>query len=205
MSLWPEIVMIVAAYLLGSIPFGYIFTRKYTGKSILGLGSGNIGSTNVRRIAGKKAAVYTQICDMLKGLLPVALVYILRIKDLYPFDEFFIYLVALATIIGHDFSVFLLFKGGKGVNTTLGASLLLAPYSVCASVVIYFAIKWKVKIVSIASIFLAITLTVTNLLIHKKSYLAYYLLIASGLIVIRHIPNIRRIINGTETRLPPAS
>ena len=72
MNLWPEISLVLVAYLVGSIPFGYILTKKFTGKSILGLGSGNIGSTNVGRIAGKKIAALTQLLDMLKGFLPVA-------------------------------------------------------------------------------------------------------------------------------------
>lgn len=200
MNLWPEILLIAMAYLVGSIPFGYLFTKIFTGKSILKLGSGNIGSTNVRRIAGKKVAALTQVCDMLKGLHPVAVVYLLEIKNRCHFEEFFIYLVALATIIGHDFSVFLKMKGGKGVNSTLGASLLLAPYSVCFSVLIYFTVKWQFKIVSLGSIALAISLPITDLLIHKISFLFYYLMASSVLIVILHIPNIRRLLNGTESR-----
>lgn len=198
MILWPEILLILFAYILGSIPFGYIFTWKFTGKSILELGSGNIGSTNVERIAGKKIAVLTQICDMSKGFLPVAVVYFLQIKNFHHFEEPFIYLVALAAILGHNFSVFLKLKGGKGVNTTLGASLLIAPYSVFISVLIYFAIKSKFKLVSLGSIGLAISLTITDLVIHEISFLFYYLLVCSGLIIIKHIPNIKRLLNGTE-------
>jgi len=198
MSLWPEILLILTAYIIGSIPFGYIFTRKYTGKSILELGSGNIGSTNVGRIAGKKIAVLTQACDMSKGLLPVALVYFLNIENFYHFEEYDFYLVALATILGHDFSLFLKLKGGKGVNTTLGASLLLAPFSVLLSVLIYLIVKWRYKYVSLGSICLAISLTISDLVVHEISFLFYYLLICSSLIIIKHIPNIKRLLNGTE-------
>ncbi len=198
MSLWPEILLILAAYIIGSIPFGYIFTRKFTGKSILDFGSGNIGSTNVGRIAGKKIAVLTQACDMSKGLLPVALVYYLNIENFHHLEEYDIYLVALATILGHDFSLFLKLKGGKGVNTTLGASLLLAPFSVLLSVLIYFIVTWKYKFVSLGSICLAISLTISDLVIHGISSLFYYLLICSGLIIVKHIPNIRRLLNNTE-------
>jgi glycerol-3-phosphate acyltransferase PlsY len=198
MSFWPDILLILTAYIIGSIPFGYIFTRKYTGKSILVLGSGNIGSTNVGRIAGPKISALTQICDMSKGLLPVALVYFLKIENFFHFEEYYICLVALATILGHDFSLFLKFKGGKGVNTTLGASLLLAPYSVFFSVLVYFVIKWRYKIVSLGSICLAISLALSELAIHKVSSLFYYLLICSGLIIIKHIPNIKRLLSRTE-------
>jgi glycerol-3-phosphate acyltransferase PlsY len=198
MSQWHEILMVLLAYLAGSIPFGYIFTRRYTGKNILELGSGNTGSTNVRRIAGKQIALLTQICDMLKGLLPVSVVFFLMDNHPCCSEKYFIYLVALATIIGHDFSVFLRFKGGKGVNTTLGASLLIAPYSVLISVIIYYVIKWRSKFVSPGSIALAISLPLSDLIIHGTSFQFYYLLLASCLIIFMHIPNIRRIISGNE-------
>jgi acyl phosphate:glycerol-3-phosphate acyltransferase len=200
MILVPQILLISFAYLLGSIPFGYIFTRKFTGKNILESGSGNIGSTNVGRIAGKKISVVTQVCDMLKGLLPVLSVWILQKKEFFQFEEYFICLVALAAIVGHDFSVFLRLKGGRGVNTTLGASLLIAPFSVFFSVLIYFAVKWKYRFVSLGSIGLAISLPISDLVIHKISFQFYYLLAASALIVLMHIPNIRRLLKGNENR-----
>ena len=195
-----EILLILSSYLLGSIPFGYIFTKKFAGINIREHGSGNIGSTNVRRFAGSKVALLTQFCDMMKGLFPVAILLLIEYKRLYTFDEFFIYAVGLATILGHNFSVFLKFKGGKGVNTTLGASLLLSPYSVFASVLVYFLVKWYSNYVSLGSICLGITLTLTGLIIHKSSYIIYYLLICSLFIVIMHIPNIKRLMNRTESR-----
>ncbi len=201
MNLWPDITIVALAYLLGSIPFGYIFTKYFTGTNILEKGSGNIGSTNVGRIAGKKVARITQVCDMLKGLLPVAVVMIIEERNLYHFDESLILLVALAAILGHDFSVFLKFKGGKGVNTTLGASLLIAPYSVFIAVMIYFGVKWKYKIVSLGSLCLAISLPVTEWIMRSLSSHFYFLLLSAGLIIIRHIPNIKRLLNGTENRV----
>ena len=198
MNLWPELLLGLLAYLLGSIPFGYIFTKKLTGKSIFEFGSGNIGSTNVGRIAGKKIAVLTQVCDMCKGLLPVLLVYFLNTKNIFHFEKYFICIVALATIIGHDFSFFLKLRGGKGVNTTLGASLLLAPYSVAISVLIYFIVKRKFKFVSLASICLAFFLTITDLMIHEISFLTLYLCLCSCLILIQHRGNIMRLVVGTE-------
>jgi len=198
MNLWIEIFFVLFAYMLGSIPFGYLFARKFVRKNILETGSGNIGSTNVARIAGKRIALLTQVCDMSKGLLPVALVYFLDIENYFHFEEYFIYMVALASILGHDFSLFLKLKGGKGVNTTLGASLLLAPYSVFFSVMVYYGVKWKYKYVSAGSICLAISLTISDLVIHRNSVRFYYLMVCSCLILIRHIPNIRRLLNGTE-------
>jgi len=195
-----ELVFIFCTYLVGSIPFGYIFTKKITGINIREQGSGNIGSTNVRRVAGPKVALFTQLCDMFKGLLPVALVMYLEFRNIYTFDAYFIYVVGLASILGHNFSLFLKFKGGKGVNTTLGASVLLAPFSVFASVLIYYLVLYRSKYVSLGSLFLAGTLTLSDLAIHPISYLFYYLLSCTALIVLMHIPNIKRLIEGTESR-----
>jgi len=195
-----EISLILLAYLIGSVPFGYIFTRQIAGINIREYGSGNIGSTNVRRVAGTKAALFTQFCDMLKGLLPVATVMFLQSRSIYMFDSYIIYVVGLASILGHNFSLFMKFKGGKGVNTTLGASVLLAPVSVFASVMVYYLVKWRSRYVSLGSLFLAGTLTLTELVIQPVSYLFYYLLSCTLLIVLMHIPNIKRLLEGTESR-----
>ena len=195
-----EIGLIGFAYLIGSVPFGYIFTKRIAGINIREHGSGNIGSTNVRRVAGPEVALFTQLCDMLKGLMPVGAVVYLQYSNIYTFDEFFVYAVGLASILGHNFSLFLKFKGGKGVNTTLGASVLLAPVSVFASVLVYFLVKWRSGYVSLGSLCLALTLTLTEMMIHPISYLFYYLLTCSLLIVLMHIPNIKRLVEGTESK-----
>ena len=196
-----EISLILVAYLIGSVPFGYIFTKQIAGINIREHGSGNIGSTNVRRVAGPKVALFTQLCDMFKGLLPVAAVMYVQFRNIYIFDAYFIYAVGLASVLGHNFSLFLKFKGGKGVNTTLGASLLLAPISVFASVLVYYLVKWRSRYVSLGSLFLAITLTLTELIIHPVSYLFYYLLSCTLLIVLMHISNIKRLLEGTESKV----
>jgi len=195
-----EILLLLVAYFFGSVPFGYLYVKKLTGKDIREMGSGNIGSTNVRRIAGRKAAIMTQLADMLKGLLPVGVIWYIQFQHIYTFDQFFIYLLALASILGHNFSIFLKFNGGKGVNTTLGASILLSPVSVFVSVFVYYLVKWRSKYVSLGSICLALSLPIVDLFIHPVSFLFYYLLICSVLILIRHIPNIKRLIDGTENK-----
>lgn len=191
-----KIAFIVFSYLLGAIPFGYILTRHYTGKNIMTTGSKNIGSTNVRRVAGKKIAIITQLLDMLKGLLPV-LFYLYLTKD-NPTSDFFIYFVALASIIGHDFSIFLKLKGGKGVNTTLGASLLLAPFSVLVSVLFYFIVKWRFQYVSLGSLTIAITLPLSEFILHQTSPTFYYLFVCSMLIFFLHRENINRLLQNQE-------
>ena len=200
MTIVPEILIIFCSYLIGSIPFGYILTKKFVGIDVRKYGSGNTGSTNVRRIAGRKVAIITQLCDMMKGFIPVSVILILQDSEIYTFNDFFIYAVGFACILGHNFSIFLRFGGGKGVNTTLGASLLLSPFSVLASVLVYFLVKWSTKYVSLGSVCLAVTLTLTELIIHKISFLFYYLLACSIFIIIMHIPNIKRLIDRTESQ-----
>lgn len=190
-----EILFLLLTYCVGSIPVGYLLTKLYTGQNILELGSGNLGSTNVRRVAGKKLSIITQILDMLKGLLPVSLFLILNPSVSTPH---YILILALAAIIGHDFSVFLRFKGGKGVNTTLGASLLLAPYSVFIAVGLYFLVKWKFKYVSLGSMVIAFTMPLIEALLYGLTPIFFYLLICSFLMMFLHWNNIVRLIKGNE-------
>ncbi len=197
MNIVEQIAFILFAYLLGAIPFGYLLTRYYMGKNIMKIGSGNIGSTNVKRVAGKKISLITQLLDMLKGFLPVLIYYLLIDGKMNVFD-YFVYIVALATIIGHDFSIFLKFKGGKGVNTTLGTSVLIAPFSVFIAIVVYLVVKWQFKYVSLGSIFLALALPISELIIHQVTLTFYYLLICAVLIIILHYENIKRLLNDRE-------
>ena len=190
--------LLVLAYLSGAVPYGYLLTRKSTGLNILKEGSGNIGSTNVGRIAGKTVALQVQLLDMMKGLLPVAVIISLGKAALMLFPDYFVFLVALSTIIGHNFSLFLRFRGGKGVNTTLGASVLLAPVVVFLAVGVYFLVKWRFKYVSAGSMALALTLPVAGFFLNDNPWISYYLLICSLMILFRHTGNLRRLFSGTE-------
>lgn len=194
-----QALILFACYLSGSIPFGYLLTRKATGLNILEQGSKNIGSTNVGRIAGKRVATYVQLLDMAKGLVPVGLLLVSAEKGLVNAPEYFVYLAALLTIIGHDFPVFLMFRGGKGVNTTLGATILLAPLSVLVSVMVYFVVKRRFGYVSAGSMSLALTLLVSTLIFYRGDhYLIFYTVVCSTLILLRHIPNLKRLMAGRE-------
>lgn len=195
-----HILLLVFAYLSGAVPYGFLLTRRSTGLNILNEGSGNIGSTNVGRIAGKTVALKVQLLDMFKGLVPVALVLILAKNAWMSFPDYFVFLVALSTIIGHNFSLFLRFRGGKGVNTTLGASVLLAPIPVFLSVAIYFLVKWSFKYVSAGSMALAISLPVTGYLLKTDNMHLLYLLVCCLMIFIRHTGNLKRLLAGEERR-----
>jgi glycerol-3-phosphate acyltransferase PlsY len=194
------ILAVSIAYVCGAIPFGYLLTKSSTGLNILEQGSGNIGSTNVRRIAGKRIALKVQLLDMLKGFLPVAAFLLAGKTGLIIFPEYYIYLIAFSTIIGHNFSIFLRFRGGKGVNTTLGATILLAPFEVLSAVLLYFIVKLQFKYVSVGSLALALALPFFGFF-YKEGYpLMTYLILCCFLIFTRHLPNIKRLIAGNELR-----
>lgn len=198
MSIWLSIIFLLLAYLTGSIPFGYILVKSKTGKNIMEMGSGNVGSTNVRRVAGKKISALTQILDMAKGLIPVAVFLIIDKYQNIDTPGFFVYYLALASILGHNFSIFLKFKGGKGVNTTLGASVLISPIAVFVSVVIYYMVKWKVKYVSASSLALSASLPLIEFVYAGTNPTFYYLIICMLLIIFQHRSNIGRLIRGGE-------
>lgn len=200
MTLFSQIIYLLFAYLLGAVPFAYILTLRATGKNITEHGSGNVGSTNVKRIAGKKVALYTQLLDILKGMLPVAILLAAGHMEWLTYPPNYIFIVALASIVGHDFSIFLLFKGGKGVNTTLGAFVLLTPIPVLLAVALYFIVKKIFGFVSIGSIALSIAMPVAEYIMHGLSGGFYFLLIAAALIIARHHKNIRRLLQGEENR-----
>ncbi len=197
MTLTSEIAFVLLTYIWGSIPYGYILIKRHTGQHILEMGSGTVGSTNVRRVAGKKLSVITQLLDMFKGIFPVALFMYFSKKNAIDFSNY-IYFLALATIIGHNFSIFLKFKGGKGVNTTQGASLLIAPYSVLISPIIFYMVKWRFKYVSMGSIALGISLPLIEFIVHRITPTFYYLLICAILIIFMHRNNIKRLLRKKE-------
>lgn len=192
-----QIAYIILSYLLGAIPVGFLLTRYAINKNILELGSGNIGSTNVRRVIGKKFSIITQLLDMTKGFLPVA-VFLLFGKDWMVVPDYYVFLVAFAPIVGHDFSIYLKFKGGKGVNTTLGASVLLAPYSVFTAAAVFYLVKWKFKYSSLGSIALALTLPLIEIIIHGPTPTFYYLLACMALMIFRLRENIVRLARHQE-------
>jgi acyl phosphate:glycerol-3-phosphate acyltransferase len=197
MSLTIGIVLVMATYIWGSIPYGYILTRIFTGKNILELGSGNVGATNVGRVAGKKLSFITQNLDILKGFLPVALFLWLQ-PDNPGLPRNFVYCLAFAAIIGHDFSLFLRFKGGKGVATTIGASVLPAPFSVLVAVILFFAVKRWFKFASLGSLTLAISMPLTELILHGVTPDFYFLSVCAVLIILVHYKNINRLLHGKE-------
>ncbi|MDD6795757.1 MAG: glycerol-3-phosphate 1-O-acyltransferase PlsY [Clostridiaceae bacterium] len=192
-------ITIILSFLCGSIPTGYILTKKYCGIDIRNEGSGNIGSTNVKRIVGRKMSILTQIGDIVKGLIPTTVALILCNYITLPIDKnLYLSIIALASILGHDYTPFLSFNGGKGVNTTLGAFFPIAPVAVLSGVLVYFILHKLTKIVSIRSISLSLCIPIVSIIMRLEIETIIASTIASFLIIIRHKDNIKRLIAKEE-------
>ncbi len=193
--------MLCGSFFCGAIPTGYLLVKHWEHLDIREIGSGNIGSTNVGRAAGPRLAIPTQILDILKGLVPVAVALIVaHYRQLGVDTHVLVSLTALAAIAGHDFTPFLRFRGGKGINTTLGAFLLLAPVPVLGGVCVFYLLRILTRIVSIRALALGITIPVFAALFHLPFSVVLASLVAAGLIVLRHVQNIKRLVKGSELR-----
>jgi acyl phosphate:glycerol-3-phosphate acyltransferase len=185
------LLLILGAYLLGSIPVGVLVGRAF-GFDPRAAGSHNIGMTNVARTGGKTAAALTFGGDLLKGLIPVVAI---RVQG-YP--PAVLAMVGVAAFVGSIASVYLLFKGGRGVSTSVGVWLALAPLPIGISIMVFLVMLTATRIVSLASISAAIALPPA---VAARGCPRPYLLLAivmSALVLLRHHENIRRLINGEE-------
>jgi glycerol-3-phosphate acyltransferase PlsY len=190
---WQFIGYILFTYLLASIPFGYIIGKLF-GKDITKEGSGNIGATNVSRTIGKKAGVLVLILDLLKGFIPVYYAKFL-------FSDFkMLAIVALTAVIGHCFSVFMKFKGGKGVATGFGVLLAISGKVALITFLVWLGTFLVSGYVSLASIVSASLSWVLVLYLVGDIYITKAVLLSSILIVFKHSSNIERLLRGTESR-----
>jgi acyl phosphate:glycerol-3-phosphate acyltransferase len=186
---------IVIAYLLGSIPFGYVLTRLTTGRDVRASGSGNIGATNVMRTAGKKLGLLTLALDIAKGALAVALADWLTTSD-----PTWMALAALAVSAGHVFPVFLNFQGGKAVATFAGAFAYLMPLPMLATVIVFIVGVAVTEHISVGSILGAATFPLGAwLILHPSAIELLAAIAACALIIYRHKENIHRLRLGTES------
>src|SRR5215467_3351244 len=192
-----KIVFVLIAYLLGSVPFGYLFVKYLftTGEDVRQVGSGGIGATNVARRAGARAGLLTYFFDVGKGVAAVMLMRLVADDNYLWIDA-----AAIAAIVGHIFPVFLKFRGGKGVATGVGVYLAVAPYAVLATLVLWAAIVYFTRYVSLGSIIATAavplwTLLFYGLLGHTTHLLALIVIALAGcaLIVAKHYENIRRL------------
>lgn len=190
------IVYLLLSYLCGAIPFGYIIAKLFKHVDIRTVGSGNTGATNVYRSISKPLGILTLVLDLLKGFIPVYCVMFFN-----PEYQWLIISVAFVTIIGHTFTVFLGFKGGKGVATACGAFLAINPVAVLFCAIVFVVILAIFKYVSFASIMAALMLPISLYLLKELPEIVVFAGMISILVIVRHLSNIKRLLNGTENKI----
>ncbi len=191
----PDIGLIFANYLIGSLPFGLMISRAFSGIDPRGQGSGNTGATNVLRVVGKRCAILTVVCDLTKGMPLIVLGQNLGLENEV------VLLIAMSAVFGHVFSVFLRFKGGKGVATSLGVFLVLAPKIALIGLLIWvIAFLWtRVSAIGALSGFGA--LPFLTFFFRPEKPMLFFAATIAILIYFRHWENIRRLMQGTEKKI----
>ncbi len=199
-------VVVIGSYLLGSIPFGYLAGRL-AGIDIRNCGSGNVGATNVIRTLGKSYGYPVFALDLLKGFgaVKMSILIATRVQSEWNSPEMFGIVAAISSVLGHSFPVWLRFKGGKGVATSAGALLALAPVAALIGVAIWILTFWLTRYVSVASIAAAAALPliilITTWLSRTTGKLLLYSSVCLAAVVIwRHRSNLSRLMRGTEPR-----
>ena len=203
------LIVAVVAYLLGSIPFGYLLVRIFRGEDIRQTGSGNIGATNVARSGAKGLGIATLALDAIKGALAVWLAALVAASKYnlcgieHPCTPALrlMSLAALCAVLGHVFPIWLRFKGGKGVATALGVFCVLFPKAILLALAIFILVVAITRYVSLGSILGAIAFPIAAYFMQNADWLS--LLLASGvslIIILKHHQNISRLLAGTENR-----
>jgi glycerol-3-phosphate acyltransferase PlsY len=210
--IWSYIIVAVAAYLLGSIPTGYL-VAKAKGIDIRKTGSGNIGATNAMRVLGKPAGIFVLLVDAAKGFGAVYLgIFIFNFStnsfgSIYDFDlvqmkERFAVIAGIFAVLGHNYTCWLKFKGGKGIATTAGVYLALAPIALGIAFAVFILTILVTRYVSVGSIAGAIALPTAVWILQPHNYFLGIVTTALGALAIyKHKSNIQRLMQGTESRL----
>ena len=194
------LLLVLIAYLIGSIPFGYLIVKLKEGRDVRSSGSGNIGATNVLRTAGRGSAVLTLLFDAAKGYLAVWL------AGWSSHDApQAVALAAIAAVLGHLFPVFLKFKGGKGVSTVLGVFLYVSPPPILIAAGSFLCVVVVSRYASLGSVVSAVVFPAAYLLLTYPGNSSWWLLVAAlvcpGLVIVKHHENIQRLWAGTERKL----
>lgn len=191
----------LAAYLIGAIPFGLILAKFFAGVNIKESGSKSIGATNVLRVVketnpalAKKLGAATLALDAMKGML------VLSIAILMKMPEPTLWAIAVLAVVGHCFSIYLWFEGGKGVATGLGVLALMLPMETAIAFAVWFILAKTLKISSLSSLLALVALVIASFILHPAIAHAPVLLIAF-IIIYKHIPNIIRLIQGEEKKV----
>ena len=203
------IIMAVIAYLIGSVNFSVIISKKMAGFDVWEKGSGNAGSTNVLRTVGKKAAALTLLCDILKGVVSIVIAVIIGKFAKEQSAAILVQIAALFVVLGHTFPIFFGFKGGKGVATSLGV-IILVNWKIGLICLIFAIVLMAItRMVSLGSISAAALFAVLTVFI-RDSYIAgiefefsfiIFGILLAAFVIFNHRSNLKRIISGTENKL----
>ena len=196
---WEWVLYFIGAYVLGSIPFGQIISKKVASIDITTRGSGNIGATNVARELGMKWGIVTLLLDMVKGLVPV-LISMKHGGEGGSFSFIGPSVVGLCALVGHQFSCFRRFNGGKGVATALGVYLALSPLSTVLALILFVLIVAKWSFVSLASMVAALSIPILLFTFGMSGISIIVSAIMALLICLKHHENIGRLIKGEERK-----
>lgn len=188
------VVLMIVAYILGSIPNALWIGKVFKGIDVREHGSKNTGSTNAARVLGAKLGILTLILDISKGAIPTLIATMLLDSSIS------VILVGICAILGHSFSIFMKFKGGKAVATTVGVFIVLVPGAILLAAVIFFLVFGITRYVSLSSMIGAISLPIWIIIFYKNIPLTIFGIIITILIIVRHKSNIQRLLNGTESK-----
>src|SRR5262245_15095402 len=186
--------LVLFAYLLGSVPTGYIL-GSLAGVDVRKAGSGNVGATNVARVVGKRHGIFTLVADIAKGFVPVVIALNLGLTSTATA------LVGVAAFLGHLYPIFLRFRGGKGVATALGVYLGLAPWATVVLMPIFVLVILATRVVSLSSMIAAASAPIVFWLLTSSPMLTGTSVFIALMIVLRHRGNIQRLLSGTEPRV----
>ena len=191
----------IAAYLIGGIPFGLLLAKKFAGVDIKTAGSGSIGATNVLRVVketnpdlAKKLGIATLILDAFKGVMVLAVAYFMGL------DTSVLWAIAVLAVIGHCFSPYLGFEGGKGIATGMGVMIFMLPVETIIALIVWVVMAKTVRISSISSLTGVLSLLVSSFIIHPNMVHAPVVFIVF-ILFYKHIPNIVRVIKSEEKRV----
>ncbi len=190
------LICFIIGHVFGSIPCGLWLVKVIHGIDIREYGSKNIGTTNVFRTVGWKTAIFVLLCDMLKGLFSVALVAHFTNNAMGA-----MVVTGLGALLGHNYSLFLGFKGGRGVATGLGLILYFMPKVCLASFAVWLLLVLFTRYVSLGSVVAAICTPIFAYYFGYTQPLVIFAALAGGFVVVRHVENIKRLLNGTESKI----
>jgi len=195
-----NLLLLVLAYLLGSIPFGLLLAKMFVGSELRNSGSGNIGATNVARVVGPAAGILTLLLDAAKGALAVWLA-----GRLSGQSATLIMLAGVAALLGHCFPVWLKFKGGKGVATALGVFLMLAPLAALGAALFFLLVVLLWRYVSLGSVSAAAAMPLLVYFLWAPGHapplvVIFGMLFASAFVIFKHDTNLQRLVDGTEPK-----